>query len=105
MQKNSKERRLAVDTKALISLAVGSKLEECLKIFDMVISEVVREELEEVSEYSDKHAEGAELVLEIISDGGITVESVTDDSKVSELLVKHRNLDHGEVETAPEGFT
>ncbi|MFW6048499.1 MAG: hypothetical protein ACOC87_04325 [Candidatus Natronoplasma sp.] len=100
MQRKSEERRIAVDTSALISLAVGSKLEKCLEIFDIVISERVREELEEISEYSDKHAEGAELVLEIISNGGITVESVTDDSKVSELLVEHRKLDYGEAETA-----
>ncbi len=67
MQKKSENKKLAVDTSALISLAVGSKLEECLKEFDLVITEGVKDELEDVSDYSDKHAFGAELVLEKIA--------------------------------------
>ncbi len=100
MQKKSENKKLAVDTSALISLAVGSKLEECLKEFDLVITEGVKDELEDVSDYSDKHASGAELVLEIVSQDGITVESIDAHSEISKLLAENPKLDYGETETA-----
>lgn len=54
---------LVIDTSALISLSSIDLLETVLEEFDVHTTELVIEELNETSEYQDRHAEAAEQVL------------------------------------------
>jgi predicted nucleic acid-binding protein len=55
---------IVVDTSALISLAVGDALEPVLTEFDVITTQVVREELKSTAEYDDRHGAGAATVLD-----------------------------------------
>ncbi|MFB6197134.1 MAG: hypothetical protein ABEI52_02540, partial [Halobacteriaceae archaeon] len=55
---------IAVDTSALISLASIDLLDTFLTEFDVHTTELVLEELEETSEYDDRHGDAAETVLD-----------------------------------------
>ncbi len=94
-----KDEPITADTSALISLSVGSIITECLDIFDLVISPTVRDELRDMSGYSDKHAEGASQVLKMVSDREIEVKGLNQDKKVYNLVKRHPKLDLGETET------
>lgn len=54
---------IAADTSALISLASIDLLDTFLTEFDVHTTELVVEELEETSEYDDRHGDAAETVL------------------------------------------
>lgn len=69
---------LVIDTSALISLSSIDLLETVLEEFDVHTTELVIEELNETSEYQDRHAEAAEQVLNhksVIKTHDIEVES------------------------------
>lgn len=60
---------LVADTSALVSLGVVTEhtpdpLVRCLGRYDVVVPETVREELNDVAAYNDKHGHGATRVLE-----------------------------------------
>lgn len=99
MPKKIDKEVIAVDTSALISLGVGSIIKDCLELFDIMISPCVQEELQDISEYEDKHAEGASEVLDMISDQEIEVKKLDQDKEVSSLLKRCSKLDRGETET------
>lgn len=55
---------IAADTSSLISLASIQLLDTVLQEFDVHTTETVVEELEETSEYEDRHGEAADTVLQ-----------------------------------------
>ena len=55
---------IAADTSALISVASIDLLDIFLSEFDVHTTELVIEELEETSEYDDRHGEAAQIVLD-----------------------------------------
>jgi predicted nucleic acid-binding protein len=55
---------IVADTSALISIASIDLLDTFLKEFDVHTTETVVEELEETSEYNDRHGEAAQTVLD-----------------------------------------
>jgi len=54
---------IVADTSALISLTTAESLDTFLTEFDVQTTELVVEELEETSEYDDRHGEAAETVI------------------------------------------
>lgn len=56
---------LVVDTSAFVSLAVGDVLDHVLEEFDVVTTATVVEELEETTEYDDRHGTGVTAVLDV----------------------------------------
>ena len=55
---------IVADTSALISITVIDLLGTFLEEFDVHTTETVIEELEETSEYSDRHGEASKIVLD-----------------------------------------
>lgn len=55
---------IVADTSALISITVIDLLDTFLEEFDVHTTETVIEELEETSEYSDRHGEASKTVLD-----------------------------------------
>ncbi|WP_435185104.1 hypothetical protein [Halobellus sp. EA9] len=55
---------IAADTSSLISLASIDLLDTLLTEFDVHTTELVIEELEETSEYDDRHGDAAQIVLD-----------------------------------------
>ncbi len=90
---------ITADTSALISLSVGTIVEYCLELFDIVIPTTVHEELKDISEYKDEHAQGAVSVLKLISESKIKVLEIDEDKPILDIVGKSSKLDRGEVET------
>jgi predicted nucleic acid-binding protein len=85
---------IVADTSALVSLASGSVLDLFLDEFEVVVSEVVFEELEDLSQEDDLTAENAEKVLaskdlmELREVGGeLPVSSRVDEGEASCVVV------------------
>lgn len=99
MQKSSEKVKITADTSALISLSIGSTITDCLDMFEVVISPRVEKELEDTSKYKDKHAKGAEDIIELISEGSIIRKEFDEDKTISKLIYEYQKLDWGETET------
>ncbi len=90
---------ITADTSALISLGVGNIVELCLELFEVVIPTTVHEELNDISEYKDEHAQAAVSVLELISESKIKVFKIDEDKAILDIVDRSSKLDRGEVET------
>jgi len=88
--------KVVMDTSSLISLELIGLLEKSLKIIQIKIPEVVKNELKELSKYQDKEGKSAAKVLNLINNDKISISKIKNRKKAKELLTK--NVDYGESE-------
>ena len=90
---------LVGDTSALISLEVGTLLEDSFQLFDYFIPGRVLNEIKEISSYEDETAIAAKNILKLMEEGKITEVSVKDHEKVKEVMNSKKTIDMGEAES------
>ncbi len=85
-----------MDTSSLVSLELIGILKKSLKILEITIPEVVKNELKELGKYQDKEGKSAKRILGLIKKGKIKVVKIKNRKKTEKLLSK--NVDQGESE-------
>src|SRR3989344_3562627 len=88
--------KAVMDTSSLISLELSGILQRSLKLLQIVIPSTVKEELEEISKYSDEEGKAAKLILKLIQNKKIPQLEIKDYKKVENLLSS--DVDRGEAE-------
>ncbi len=61
--------KLIIDTSALVSIETVNLVSRLLKYFDVIISDTVRLELIELSQYEDEHGKSSRRILEMVNKG------------------------------------
>lgn len=82
--------KLIIDTSALVSIETVNLVSRLLKYFDVIISDTVRLELIELSQYEDEHGKSSRRILEMVNKSQIKIKNV-------EIFQQHlTEIDSGE---------
>ncbi|NCN39198.1 MAG: hypothetical protein COY38_05280 [Candidatus Aenigmarchaeota archaeon CG_4_10_14_0_8_um_filter_37_24] len=88
--------KVVMDTSSLVTLELIGILEKSFEITEIIIPEIVKAELIEISSYQDKEGKTAKNILNLINGGKIKIIKVKDKKKAHSLL--SRNVNEGESE-------
>jgi len=87
---------VVMDTSSLVSLEMISILKKCLKIINITTPTSVKEELKELSKYTDREGRASKEVLKFIKDRRINIIKIKNSKKVESLL--SADINEGEAE-------
>jgi rRNA-processing protein FCF1 len=73
--------KLVIDTSALVSIETVNLVSRVLKYFDIIITEIVRQELLELSQYHDDHGKSSKRILGMINKDQIKIITIGDYSR------------------------